>query len=366
MNATYFDPRANAVGFLRLFLAGLVVYSHCNLLGGLGTEWLARWSHGSTIAGFVAVQAFFVLSGWLLTQSWRHRPWLLGFLRNRALRLVPALWVCLIVTACVIAPLVYNTTPGNAAGYWSQTPSPLGYIVHNLVQPRAQICIGSMLASVPWPGDWNGSLWTLYYEGACYLMLAAAGAAFLLTRARVIGAAAVLSLLSLHVVWRLAPGVLPVIAGRLYDTPGKGLVLHFAAGVVWALWPGLKIKGWRAAGAAGLALLTLVVSWRIGGHIWLSPLLLPPVVLWLAENLPLRGWEQKLGGDYSYGLYVYGYPVQQLLAHFGVHHAGFAVFFGASLTGAGLLAIASWHGAEKIALSWKATRTASAPVPATP
>jgi peptidoglycan/LPS O-acetylase OafA/YrhL len=252
MNATYFDPRANAVGFLRLFLAGLVVYSHCNLLGGLGTEWLARWSHGSTIAGFVAVQAFFVLSGWLLTQSWRHRPWLLGFLRNRALRLVPALWVCLIVTACVIAPLVYTTTPGNAGGYWSQTPSPLGYIGHNLVRPRAQVCIGSMLASVPWPGDWNGSLWTLYYEGACYLMLAAAGVACLLTRARTIGAAAVVSLLSLHVVWRLAPGVLPVIAGRLYDTPGKGLVLHFAAGVVWALWPGLRIKGWRAAGIGRL------------------------------------------------------------------------------------------------------------------
>jgi peptidoglycan/LPS O-acetylase OafA/YrhL len=366
MNAVHFDARPNAIGFLRLLLAGMVIYSHAYLLGGFGPELLSRWSHGTTIAGFAAVQAFFVLSGWLLTQSWRHRPQLVAFLRNRALRLLPAFWVCLIVTACLLAPLVFLTTPEHSGSFWSQTPAPLGYIARNLIQPRTQIGIGSLLASVPWPGDWNGSLWTLYYEGACYLALAAAGAMGLLTCARATGTAAIVSLMLLNIVWHLTPGVMPAIVGRLFDTPGKLLVLHFAAGGGWALWPGSRAAGWRSGTVIGLAMLTLAASWRLGGYAWLSPWLLPPVVIWLAENLPLRGWEEKLGGDYSYGLYVYGFPVQQLLVHFGANQAGLAVFFMASLTGAGLLAVASWHGAEKIALSWKATRAAVVPVPLAP
>jgi peptidoglycan/LPS O-acetylase OafA/YrhL len=81
-----------------------------------------------------------------------------------------------------------------------------------------------------------------------------------------------------------------------------------------------------------------------------SPLALPPVLFWLAENLPVRNWERRVGGDYSYGLYVYGYPVQQLLAHWNAHHLGLGIFLFLSLLTAGAFAWLSWHLIEEPAL----------------
>lgn len=353
--------RRNAIGALRLVLAGLVLYSHAYMLGGFGSEWLADWSRGTIGAGTVAVQGFFALSGWLVATSWRRQPHLGRYLWHRFLRIAPALWVCLVVTAFVFTPLLWWLSPGPRTPFFTLEPSAFGYLWHNLFLPRTQLAIGPYPSGGPWTGDWNGSLWTLFYEGAAYLIAAGLGLCGLLNRWRQTGTLLIAGFLLLHVVAALFPSLLPGRILRLYDTPGKVLTLHFLAGAAWAAWPeataALLRRWWLALGAAAL----LVLSWPTLIHPWLSPFVLAPSLIWAAWNLPLRDIESWAGGDYSYGLYLYGYPVQQMLAEFQVHHLGFAPYLAASISISFLLAVASWHLCEKRALALKSVIRGSRP-----
>jgi len=359
--------RRNSIGALRLALAALVIYTHAFYLGGFGREWLESWSGGLLSAGTLAVQCFFVLSGWLVATSWRRQPHLGRFLWARGLRLLPALWVCLAVTAFVFTPLLCLTDRGGPASFFNLEPSAWGYVWRNLFLPRSQIAIGMMPVGGPWPGDWNGSLWTLFYEGACYLMVAALGLGGLLSRWRLAGTALIVALLVLHIIVAgLHPSGLFGHLGRLYDTSGKLLTLHFLAGAAWAVWPAETAPLLRVPWLALLATLALALSWHFPWQVWLSPFLLPPALLWLSRRELLADFERQAGGDYSYGVYLYGYPVQQVLAHFQVNQFGQAVYLAASLALALACAVASWHLIEKPALAlkslaWPGRRATAAP-----
>ena len=96
--AELFTDRGTSVGFIRLVLATAVVVSHSRILGFGRTEPLLTLSHGQITLGQISVYGFFVLSGILITRS-AARISLGSFLWRRALRLLPGLWVCLLVTA---------------------------------------------------------------------------------------------------------------------------------------------------------------------------------------------------------------------------------------------------------------------------
>jgi peptidoglycan/LPS O-acetylase OafA/YrhL len=356
------NDRQNSFGALRLLLAILVVYTHACYLGGLGPESLLVWSHNTITAGTVAVQGFFVISGWLVCRSWRNNPSLGPFLWNRFLRLAPALWMCLVITAFVFTPFLWMLRDTGVASFFGLSPSPAGYVWHNLVLPRSQLTVGPFPDGGLQPGDWNGSLWTLSYEGACYLMIAALGILGLVTRWRALGTALIVALLTLHVVVAIMPDdVTPRLLLRLYDTPGKLLTLHFLAGAAWAAWPESSTgTRWSPGVAIGL-ILALGISWHYSVHPWLSPIIFPPALLALARRPELANFERWVGGDYSYGVYLYGYPVQQVLADFEVHRHGLVVYFLLSLLLALGCALASWRLIEKPALLWKSSRSIPRP-----
>jgi peptidoglycan/LPS O-acetylase OafA/YrhL len=336
--------RRNSIGALRVLLAVLVLYSHAHFLGGFPAEWFYFWSAQRLILGSVAVQCFFVLSGWLVVTSWRRRPAVGRFLWHRLLRLAPAFWVCLAFTAFVLTPLLWLTTP-DAKPLVDLLPAAAGYIWHNLFLPRSQISVGPFPNGGPWGVDWNGSLWTLFYEGTCYLLVVALGLVGLLGRGRVAGTALIGALLAGNFIW---PGTQP-----FYNTPGKLLMLHFFAGGVWAMWPAQAEAALGRPWLASLAAVVLVASWHESARGLLSPLLVPPALLWLCQNGPLQNFEQWAGGDYSYGLYIYGYPIQQTLTHFQFQRFGFGPFLTVGLALTLALAVASWRLIERRALMLK-------------
>jgi len=356
---------ANSIGFLRLLLAALVIYTHAYYLGGYAQEPLMRWTNGALNAGTVAVQCFFVLSGWLVASSWLRLQSLPVFLWHRLLRLGPGFWVCLIVTAAVVGPLIHRTSAPPRGPYLALDPGAWDYVWRNLLQPRAQISIGDLTGANPHAGDLNGSLWTLFYEGACYLAVAACGLAGLLgLRARYAWAGLPILLLVAHPLAR--HGLLPGAVFRLFDTPGKLMCWHFATGMACAVRPEIARYLARESWPALAGLVALAAAWGFGCGEIISPLALPPLLFRLAEILPARAWERRVGGDYSYGLYVYGYPAQQLLAHWGLHRHGLALYLLLSLLTAGAFAWLSWHAVESPALRLKDVfRRRPMPVPAT-
>jgi peptidoglycan/LPS O-acetylase OafA/YrhL len=352
---------ANSIGFLRFSLAMMVVYTHAYFLGGFGREPLALWSNGTIYCGTAAVQGFFVLSGALITSSWLRAGSTVRFFWHRFLRIAPAFWVCLIVTAFVLTPVMWLTSVGPRAPFFAIEPSSFEYVWRNFFRPRAQIAIGVFPNGGPYPGDWNGSLWTLFYECACYAMIGGIGLAGLLVRARKVGLTLLLMMLALHSLAVAFPGALPFFVARLFDTPGKHLTVYFFAGSAWALLPNATAALLRRRWVGPLASVLLVVSWHWSFHAWLAVGLMPIALFWLAETLPLQNFERLVGGDYSYGIYIYGYPVQQTLTHFGAHSFGLWPFLLASFFCTGVFAIGSWRVIERPALSLKNVFRKTAP-----
>lgn len=171
-----FDPRANALNAWRLILAAGVILQHSWPLTG-------RKEHPpyDQLLSQVWVDGFFVISGFLITSSWIRNPRLREYVAARALRIFPGLWVCLAVVAFVIAPIGVAIQGGSAAKLLAST-APIEYVLNNAVLNVYHAGIAGTPTGVPWPGVWDGPLWTLIFELMCYIAVALAGLAGLLKR----------------------------------------------------------------------------------------------------------------------------------------------------------------------------------------
>lgn len=320
----------NALNFVRLVLASAVILAHTWPLGGFGTS---PWENISD----VAVNGFFAISGFLIAGS-RMRSGMAPFLWRRALRIFPAFWVCLAAVALVFSPVAARL----ADDHWSAS-SALRYVVTNAFLWIQQRGIAETLTGVPYPEAWNGSLWTLMYEFGAYV-----AAGFILSgplaRPRKVPVllASLVGVLALEL---LARGPL-AITTNLYLN-GLRLAGFFLAGMVlWAVadrLPATPLLGVPSVLAIPALVLVGDVAYWIFGAIPTAY-----AVLWLGAVLPTRVGSVN---DISYGLYIYAFPVQQLLAV--LHVPERLGFWGFALTAWLLtlpLATASWFLVEKPAL----------------
>lgn len=324
--------RDNNLDLLRLMAACAVVVSHAWPLAlGRGTHEPLEALLGLSLGG-LAVLVFFFLSGLLVSASAaRNRATPGRFVRARALRIFPGLAMALIVTAFL----------AQLSGASENILETGVYILRGLSLVSLQHEIPGAFSTTPYASVVNGPLWTLFYEVACYALIAGAiwtggldrwtGWAFAL--------AATLMLWAFpEPLAQIAP---PALTYRL--TTLAPLLLAFMTGAAfWRLRCKLLLD-WRIA--TGLALVSLPF---IGQTIALPlhTLTLGYLICLLAFRLPVI----KLGGDISYGIYIYGWPVAQAL----VFWAG--PLSPETLAILGLLAVfpiaaASWLCIEKPALS---------------
>lgn len=332
----------NRFDILRLFAAWLVLFSHCYPLGGrAGSEPLTS-SVGIDTLGGVGVAIFFVLSGYLVTLSLERSPNLLEFARRRMLRIYPALVTICLLCVLLLGPLM-TTLP--QATYWHH-----GLTWSYLLTASAWIIqypLPSVFLDTPLPSAVNGSLWSLPYEITCYLVLAVLSLVPGSMRTKVTLATAAVA-----VVLLLRPpsslGLFDRFLGVDYFH-GK-LGLSFAVGAVFACWR-THIRPLLVP-----AVLMLSTAIFLPPGVWqllLYVLGLGTLTLWLALYAQ---WLPRIPpriGDWSYGAYLYGFPVQQVLAHFKLHEANFFAYVLACTVLTFALAGLSWHGIEKQAMRWK-------------
>jgi len=154
-----FDPRANALNAWRLGLALAVIIWHSSVLTGRPMPPFAV----NQFATQDFVDGFFAISGFLIPASWLGKPRLRDYALARALRILPGMWVCLIVTGMVIAPIGVAIQGGSVSKLITGG-GPLKFVIRNSAVAYVQFDIGGTPMGIPVPGVWNGSLWTLQYE----------------------------------------------------------------------------------------------------------------------------------------------------------------------------------------------------------
>jgi peptidoglycan/LPS O-acetylase OafA/YrhL len=311
------EGRTGNLDVLRLALAAGVIVSHAwpLALGAGAAEPLALLT-GHSLGGW-AVALFFFLSGLLVTASAeRRKP--RAFWAARVRRIVPGLGVALIVTLALAIASGAAAGPGEAAA-WFVRALTLVSIEHRLT---------GAFAGNPLPEVLNGPLWSLFHEvaayGVCWLFVACGG-----TRHR----GAVLMLVAAAALAALAADTLPGRAGTFAP-----LFAAFALGMgAHVFREALPLRA-----APGLILLPLaaVAPWPVA----------VAVVAYAGLALALRAPDLRLGGDYSFGLYIYGWPVAQTLVYAfpGISPAALAVL---SLAAALPFAVASWRLVEHPALA---------------
>ena len=328
--------RDNNFNLLRILAALGVLVSHAYpiSLGADAAEPLSVFLGGSTL-GTVSVMIFFSISGFFITRSFAGRRSLTQFLRARALRLFPALVVVLIVTVLVSGLWLTTVTPSE---FWSATPK---YILRNVTLFSPLYDLPGVFVANPYGPPINGSLWTLNYEVLCYVSVVLAGLAGLLSRPWFF-AVALLGFAVAYCVNMLHP-LHPRIDNLLR------LGLPFAVGMSFWVWRRVI----PLSVPIGLVLLACVYLSRQ------TAIIEPVMALALAYGVFVIGYAKSpllhrynRVGDYSYGTYVYAFPIQQMVAGFVVVSplTNIALALPATLC----CAILSWHLVEAPAVRSKA------------
>ena len=346
-------PRQNNFDALRLVAAVSVIFSHSFLIseGTQNNEWLILITGNQSILGLTGVFVFFAISGFLVTQSFEQTANPLHFLAKRALRIFPGLFVATLVSAFVLGPLV-TTLP---LGAYLSRPEPYEYVVGNtlLDQTVHQLPDVSFVQN-PVGREINGSLWTLRLEFTMYAMVLGLG---LLRR------------LTLHVaVLLIAFGIACLHFNMLDELEKWGwffqllsdwgwLVGFFAAGIALYRLRFTRILDGRIALAA---LTGLVLSVPLREFIPLFPVFGCYLALWLALNPRLPAIPAARFGDLSYGLYIYGWPVEEVVMWLSGSRAAWWQVFLIALPAAVAIAFLSWHLVERPMLRLKPRARAAA------
>lgn len=338
--------RRNNFDALRLSAAISVIFSHSFLIaeGTQNSEPLILLTGNQAILGLAGVFVFFAISGFLVTQSFEHTPNPLHFLAKRALRIFPGLFVATLASAFVLGPIVTDL-PLAAYLSWLQ---PYEYVIGNtLLDPRVHELPGVWFADNQTGLEINGSLWTLRSEFLMYLMVMGLGVLRLLT----VRTALVL----------LACGIANLHFNMLDELEQWGwffellsawgwLVGFFATGILLYKLRDTRIFDGRVA---LLALAGLALSVPLHQLIVLFPVFGCYLALWLALNRRLPMIPAARFGDLSYGLYIYGWPVEQTVVWLLGRHAEWWQVFLIALPATAAIAFLSWHLVERPALRLK-------------
>ncbi|KSU54056.1 acyltransferase family protein [Microbacterium enclense] len=314
-----FDPRNNSIGFLRWLMAFMVIFSHAGPVAGIfgAVDVGAQWGAETSLGG-VAVTGFFFLSGMLITRSMVRSRSPFRYLWHRVVRIFPAWFLILVVTAFLLAPLAWIHAEGTIRGYLSYPfDSPWDYVWNNFTLVLNQWAIagtGAQTHAVQVGyNSWNGSAWTLMYEFACYLGVLALGVVGALS-GRVVGAAVAAAVLMLSTFQALHIGDL---AGAI-QTLSNPQVLQLAAPFAFGTIVQLFIEKVPLDDRLGIAMLVVAgLCWWRGGWFLFGQYAFAYGLIWFGTRVKgLAGWDRH--ADLSYGIYIAGWPVMFLLAEYGL------------------------------------------------
>ena len=333
------DGRDNNFNLIRILAASGVLVSHAYPLswGGAVGQPFETALHGLSL-GMVCVWIFFAISGFFITRSFDRKRSASSFLIARALRLFPALAV---VTGITLLVAGFILTQAPASVFWAQAGE---FFVRNMLLFKIQYVLPGVFESNPYGPAINGSLWSLSYEVTCYIGVLICGTLGILGRKKIF---AVVTLLFLVV---YAVAMVTDLNPRIEQLTRLGL--PFLTGMVFYIWR-------QHIPLSPILFITATVLSIVA---WFTPLFLPVFAVCLSyvvfflgyAKTPLLLHYNKLG-DYSYGVYIYAFPIQQLVAQAGVTTPIVNMVISFPLTM--ICAMLSWHYVEAPAMQLRHRKT---------
>jgi peptidoglycan/LPS O-acetylase OafA/YrhL len=334
--------------FLRIFLAVSVLATHSVLITQGNNDFFE--SEPYTLLYWVVLPLFFALSGFLITGS-AMRLKLKDFLLNRGMRIVPALAVDICIAALIIGPIFTTLslpqyfTRYEFYAYFANITGIIHYVLPGVFE------------SNPFPATVNGSLWTVPFEIGCYIIMSTFIISGVLNRKRVALAVSAATTAYIAVTYSPQFHVLDLFGDRLHTLldhffAGRGnfLYSYFMAGSMFYLYR------YRIPYHPGWLLLCVVIFMATAYGVFdflpslTQKLCLIPIIIYimvyvgLAKVPPVPLYHR---GDYSYGVYLYGYPIQQAIVTLDPSVTSPVLHFAISLPLVTLVAMVSWHCIEK-------------------
>ena len=330
----------NNLDLMRLGFASMVLLSHAAELvyGDRSHEPLTRLFHTISF-GELGVDCFFILSGFLIADSWERDPCWTSFLMKRALRIYPGFIVAYLLSAVVVGAIGAT----NASRYVADLHP--GLIVREIAllhMPSTQPTFENSHYGLV-----NASLWTIRYEFACYLLVMVLGLVGVLTSARVttlLWLATLAAFVALRA--HYSDGQPGAIVGSSLETLLRLVSMYLAGTALY------KVGLWRVRSPLliGAATVLLIVGMSYPAAAEPAVETAGAYLLFIIGFTPIRHAEARRIPDVSYGVYLYAWPVQQLLVLWWP--AGpFIGIFVLSAIGSVVLGAASWFFVEKPALA---------------
>lgn len=312
-NNTSDMPRhANNFGVIRLFLAALVIIGHApEQVDGNPAREPLFWLTGTTYLGGTAVFGFFLLSGYLITQSMIRTGNIRIYMAKRLLRIVPGFVVAYLISVFLLVPAL-----GGSEALYGRLDS---IVLHLIFLNQPPLLLDGI---EPHYSTINGALWTISYEFRCYLLIALLWAVGVLQRPRMLliiaGGLCLLTLITTFDV--IARPLDELTYGRLRSlvlgVPTRNIpyAAAFAVGAVVYVYRGTVLP--FLSGRLALITVPVLLVGLLFAHLaLLSVILCGAVILfWLALKANF-GPVQKINDqwDISYGTYLYGWPCAMLL-----------------------------------------------------
>jgi peptidoglycan/LPS O-acetylase OafA/YrhL len=326
-----FGDHRNTFGFIRLLLAALVIVSHTpELMDGNRSREILTRLFGTMSFGEVAVDGFFIVSGYLIFGSFCKTPLASAFLIKRIARIYPAFILASLVCVYVVAPIA-----GAGIRDMKSAIFPSIYNMFTLSVP----VVANVFNGTPYPAL-DQAMWTIFHEFHCYILVLILGITGLIGRPWMILSAAVGCLMGNEIL---------MAHGYNSDSLVRFTGIYLAGGLFFSWRDHIRFT----------KLGTWLASALLLGLMFSKPLAEPAFALfggYLLLSIAFLGAGWRIAGinnrsDISYGVYLYAWPIEKLLLWYWPNvspwFAGIATFLAAC--GCGWL---SWHGVEKRVMRW--------------
>lgn len=322
---------------MRLAAASLVFYDHMFIIYGQGMVLITPWVN----PGRLSVWVFFIISGYLIAKSWCRDSNIIRFTYNRFLRIWPALCVVVLLTVFLLGPLVSTLS---ASQYFSHSGT---YQYLEILRMKIHYLLPGVFENNPLKFSVNGSLWTLPLEVKCYIILAVLGIIGLLKNKILLPTLLVLLMCIFFYEFYFQKIKFISLDSRKLIEYGT----FFCFGAILCLFDEVIQK--KRLLIIACSILIFFVCYWYEQYLLAFFLTFPPIIILVGTSQWYMISDLGKWGDFSYGVYIYAFPIQQTTWLFFKDSIGFYPLMIVAYALTFFVAFLSWHFVEYPMLNLK-------------